>query len=128
MKIDQTVDQLARSAAESVRRINHLTIRGPALPAPEVYAILGPLEQMAYGLDQALTQISRALDRSATIYDLYEDDPTRNPENSIVLACVELAAAAHCAGGMGRFLGQARAAIAGQGFSGDGAEPDRTDQ
>ena len=54
MKIDQTVEQHARTAAESVRRINHLTIHGPALPAPVVYAILGPLEQVGYGLHQAL--------------------------------------------------------------------------
>jgi hypothetical protein len=123
MDIEQSLDQHAHTAAESIRRINHLTIHGPALPAPNVYTILVPLEQLGYGLQQALHQISRALDRSPAVYQIYEDNPARDPDQSIAEARRQLAAAAHLAGMVGQFLGHARDAIAGQGYHNPTPDP-----
>lgn len=107
--------RLADTAAQAVRAINHATIVGPPLPAPSVYAILGSLKWLGYGLDQATTQLAARLAESAGVFDLYECDG-RNPGEQLAAATTALTEAAQHAHAVGVFLDQAQSAIAGQGF------------
>src|SRR5689334_2538700 len=53
--------QQATTAANTVRGIVHDTLGQDAIPAPELYPILGQLEDLAAGLDQALRQLAGSL-------------------------------------------------------------------
>lgn len=107
--------ELADQAAQAVRRINHVTITGPALPAPAVYDALGALKGVGYGLDQATGQLADRLKASDGAFDLYESDGG-DPSVSIAAATAALTEAAAHARDLGRLLDTAQTAIAGQGY------------
>jgi len=106
---------LADRAAQSVRAINHMTIAGPALPAPCVYDVLGALKLVGYGLGQAGEQLASRLGASAAEFQLYECEGA-DPAESIAAASTALAGAARHAIALGRLLEAAQSAIAGQGY------------
>lgn len=130
MNAEDTLARHADTAYEAVRAINHLTIFGPALPAPDLYPVLGTLAQLGHGLDQAIGQLSRGLQRSPEFYELYEADPGRTTEEVIGEAVQWLDGAAQHARDCGHALSRAHTAIAGQGWldglvdhdGGDGAD------
>lgn len=109
------LSRLADSASESVRAINHATITGPPLPAPDVYDVLGALKMLGFGLDQATTQLAARLAASTGVFDLYEYDGG-DPEEQIVAATTAMAEAADHARALGVLLDAAQSAIAGQGY------------
>lgn len=118
MNAEDALARHADTAYEAVRAINHLTIFGPAIPAPDLYPVLGALTQLGHGLDQAIGQLSRGLQRSPEFYELYEADPGRDPSTSIAEASEALTAAARHARSCGYALSKAHTAIAGQGWPG----------
>lgn len=107
--------RLADEAAEAVREINHVTITGPALPAPAIYEVLGCLKLVGYGLGQANRQLAARLSDSATMFELYECDG-RDPGDSISAAMTALQRAAEHAQAVGVLLDTAQSSIAGQGI------------
>lgn len=61
-------------AAEAVRAISHITSHGYSMPVPVLYEVLGDLQLAGSRLAQACRQLADGLQRSATEFDLYEDD------------------------------------------------------
>jgi hypothetical protein len=118
MTAEDTLAHHADAAYEAVRAINHLTIFGPALPAPDLYPVLGTLAQLGHGLDQGIGQLSRGLQRSPEFYELYEADPGRTPTEVIAEAVHWLDDAAQHARDCGYTLSKAHTVIAGQGWLG----------
>lgn len=118
MSAEDALARHADTAYEAVRAINHLTIFGPAIPAPDLYPVLGTLAQLGHGLDQAIGQLTRGLQRSPEFYDLYDADPGRTPAQVIDDAVQWLARAAQHARDCGYALSKAHTAIAGQGWLG----------
>lgn len=111
------VQHAAHTAWEQVRRLNHLTIGAPPLPAPEVYYALAHLERLGHGLAQSLRQLGVGLQRSLDLYHVTQPDDT-DPA-AVVDQCVyELLQAVADATDLGLRIGRARAAIAGQGHRG----------
>jgi hypothetical protein len=108
-------NELAETAYQSIRSINHITIDAKAIPAPEVYNLLGTLKCLAYSLDQALRQLARALAGSLAVYAVYEDEGG-NPEESVAYAMDSMRAAADHAGRMGELLAAAQDDISRQGY------------
>ena len=106
---------LADDACQAIRRINHLTVRGPAVPAPQLYEVLGSLKQLGPALEQALTQLGDALEQSLSEYAVYEDDGV-DPASSVAICCAALTHAASSAARLGDLLEQAHQAIARQGY------------
>jgi hypothetical protein len=111
----EALARLADEAAEAVRAINHLTITGPALPAPSAYEVLGCLKLVGYGLSQANHQLAARLSDSASMFELYECDG-RDPGDSISAAVTALQRAAEHAQAVGVLLDKAQSSIAGQGI------------
>jgi hypothetical protein len=110
-------DELARladEAAEAVRTMTHVTVNGPALPAPSVYGVLGCLKLVGYGLTQTSRQLAARLSDSATMFELYEYDG-RDPCDSISAAMTALQRASEHARAIGTLLDEAQSCIAGQG-------------
>ncbi len=107
--------RLADTVYESVRGINHATISREAIPAPEVYRVLGSLKLLGAGLDQALSQLGAGLGRSLDMYDVYEDNGA-DPLVSVVMAVDLLTEARTHATELGQLLAQAQVAINGQGY------------
>lgn len=133
MTAENTLAQHADAAYEQVRRIAALTVFEPPLTAPDVYPVLGSLVLLGHSLQQALGQLAAGLERSPEFYDLREDDPGRDPAESIRVAGDWLTSAAEHAATVGHALGKAQAAIAGQGWrsrAGDlgSADQDGTDR
>jgi hypothetical protein len=122
MTDDQLVTvQLADDAYEAVRGINHATINRAAIPAPEVYQVLGSLKLVGHGLDQALSQLGAGLGRSLDQYDVYEDNGA-DPLVSVVLAVDLLTEARAHARALGELLARAQVALNGQGYRDDEPE------
>jgi hypothetical protein len=119
------VAQLAATARETVQTITRLTSPRPPIPAPTAYQTLIDLEEVAYQLGQALFQLGDALGASLTCYDVYEDDPTRDPHTSVLFAQAALDEAAGSALLLGGAVGIARNAIAGQGYHDHPGRADR---
>src|SRR6266508_4400835 len=90
----------ADNAYEAIRALNHRT-RG-AMPAPLVYDLLGNLNNLGYGLNQLLGQISDGLIRSLTEYDVY--DRNRHPAESVAIANKAMGRAARHAHEIGEQL------------------------
>jgi hypothetical protein len=88
-----------------------------AATAPDVYRMLGSAAELAYALPQALTQMSEALRRSLTVFDIYDRD--RQPADSIALATRSMMAAADAFAVAAQSLSEAQAAIAHQGVNED---------
>ena len=107
-------------AYESIRAINHLTSRGQIIPAPTLYNILGELKGVGYLLPQALQQLGRGLTASLEKLDVTEDDPTRDPADSVATTLSLLDQAEGLARALGATLEAAQAAIAGQGYKSRG--------
>ncbi|GAA2500562.1 hypothetical protein [Terrabacter carboxydivorans] len=107
--------ELAYAASEAVRDINHRTISSPAIPAPQIYEVLGDLKTLGYGLEQALRQLARSLASSMSVYALYEEDGG-NPEESIAYAMDSMRVAAGHASRLGEVLDSAQCDISRQGF------------
>jgi hypothetical protein len=88
--IDQTAGQdsiaLARAAAEAIRGLNHATRHQDGLGQPSAaYDILGALTLAASRLGQALTQITRWLDR-ALAGGLLGHDLGQDPVHAVAAA------------------------------------------
>lgn len=111
------VEAAAEAAYEAIRSINHETIFVTGgIPAPVIYRVLGELKTAGgYGLNQALDQLARGLERSLDNYDVVEDDG-RDPGESVLEATEALGRAADLASQIGRLLDQAQSAIARQGY------------
>ncbi|AXG14954.1 hypothetical protein [Intrasporangium calvum] len=107
-------NQLAQSAYESIRSINHLTVGGKAIPAPELYAMLGNLKCLGHALDQTLRQLAHCLGSSLNVYAVYEDDGG-NPEESAAYAMDSMREAAFHAEKLGMLLEGAQDDISRQG-------------
>ncbi len=108
-------NQLAQAAHDSIRAINHLTIDGKAIPAPELYIMLGNFKSLGHALDQGLRQLARCLAASLNSYAVYEDDGG-NPEESVAYAMDSMREAAYHAEKLGALLGGAQDDISRQGF------------
>lgn len=111
---DEGLVRLADDAYEAIRALNHGTYR--TLPAPLVYDLLGNLNNVGYGLEQLLGQISTGLTRSLTDYDVY--DRNRDPSDSVTLANDAMRTAAQLAHEIGALLAAAQTAINSQGYNG----------
>jgi len=116
---DEDLVQHADDAYEAIRALNHGTYR--TLPAPLVYALLGNLNNVGYGLEQLLGQLSTGLTRSLTDYDVY--DRNREPGESVALANDAMRQAAQYARLIGQLLSQAQTAINLQGYNGRSHDP-----
>ena len=106
----------ADTAYESMRAINHLTITTHAIPAPEMYAILGNLKCLGYALDQALRQLCSALQLSLDTFDVYETDGA-DPVTRAGWAIGDMTAAAEYAAHLGRCLDSAQSEVARQAYN-----------
>jgi hypothetical protein len=103
-------------AAEAVRALNHATIiRRPAVPAPDLYPVLGSLARTAHGLAQAAQQIAAHLGDSVHTYDVHQDDES-DPLAATEAGMAHLMCAAQCARQLGRTFEGAQSAIAIQGY------------
>jgi len=109
------VVEMAETAFEAVRRINHIT--GGPIMAPLLYQVLGNLKLVGPGLEQALRQLGDGLDASLDRagYVVYEDDG-RDPAESVATAVGHLVAAAEAAEQLGWHLERAQGAINRQGY------------
>jgi hypothetical protein len=107
----------AEAAYEAVRALNHATVfTRDGLPEPVVYRVLGFLQDAGgEGLAQALGQVSRALERSLSTYQVYEDDGA-DPAGSVAAAVAAISEAMVLARRVGRLLDGAQAAISRQGY------------
>ncbi len=120
-----TIGEHADTAYEAVRAINHATIT-TVHPAPDVYDVLGSLNQVGHGLSQACTQLARSLVRSLDLYDVYEDNGA-DPALSVLTAEQHLARASALAHQLGTHLSHAQVAINRQGHHGRRAAAATTD-
>jgi len=79
---------LARTAAEAIRGLNHVTRHDAGLDQPSVaYDILGSLSQAAARLPQLATQITRYLDQALAAGNLGHDlgeDPAMAVEGAVI--------------------------------------------
>ncbi len=103
-------------AYESIRAINHLTGHGDVIPAPTLYGILGELKGVGHLLPQAFEQLARGLQASLMELEVTEDDPSRDPRDSVAQAGALLDQAAALARDLGVVLEAAQSVIAGQGY------------
>ena len=99
-------------ARESIRAINHLTDDGP-IPAPTLYRILSELKDVGHLLPQALVQMTRGLQKSLELYQVYD---ARDPADSVLEATLLLNQAIRKAAELGELLEAAQAAISEQGY------------
>ncbi|MEW1952810.1 hypothetical protein [Terrabacter sp. NPDC080008] len=107
--------ELARAATEAIRGINHLTVGSPAIPAPQMFEVLGDLKCLGYGLEQALRQLARSLASSLAVYAVFEEDGG-NPEESVAYAMDSMRVAAGHASRLGEVLDFAQIDISRQGY------------
>ena len=105
---------------ESLRALNHLTSHG-SIPAPTLYRILGELKGIGYLLPQACAQLTRGLEESLSVLDVY--DHRGDPAESVTEAVLILSQALRTATELGSLLEAAQAAISEQGYRTDDAHP-----
>jgi hypothetical protein len=108
---DQLVDH-ATTATNAVHAILRATLTRPPLPAPELYRILDPLQQLLTELDQTIRQLGGTLTNGADLFDLTDDDPHTDPDVIIRTAVDDLDDAATSAYRGALQLGDARNTIA----------------
>ena len=106
---------LSSTAYEAIRAINHHTITGDPIPAPDLYPVLGELRCLAHGLDQTLRLLGRSLTASLAVLDVYEDDGA-DPHMRASAATAQLGYAADLAHTLATSLDVAQGAIARQGY------------
>ena len=112
--------QANRWSIELVERVRALVrVTGPELPIPasEMYAVLGHLESVGYGLAQGLRQLAVCLDQSTgagLFWAAHEttQDTTPDPEIWLPAAVKTLDVAAQAAVCLGTLLADAREEIA----------------
>lgn len=109
--------RFAGAAADAIRNLSHLTDAAPPLPAPEVYATLGDLEDVGNRLALPLRHLAVGLQRSVDAYHVVQDDGS-DPAAAVDQAVFELHQAIADATDLGLRIGRAREAIAGQGHRG----------
>lgn len=102
-------------ARESIRAINHLTDHGP-IPAPTLYRVLGELKGVGHLLPQALAQMTRGLQKSLELHQVYD---ARDPADSVLEATLLINQAVRKAADLGELLEAAQAAISEQGYHDD---------
>ena len=109
----------AEQAAESLRRVNHLTLAAPAPGTPgwedvgDLYRVLGELRLLAERLPQACGQLARHLERSAAGHAYGVDDMADEPAPVLVASAVlALDEAQGCASRTGEHLNEAMTAVA----------------
>lgn len=115
MTTPTTETELADTAYESIRSINHRTITARPIPAPEMYSILGNLKCLGHGLDQALQQLSTALELSLATHAVYETDGG-DPTTRTAWAMGDMQSAAEHAAAIGVLLESAQGEIAQQAY------------
>lgn len=116
-QLGHDVRHAASDAAEAVRRLAHLTIGAPPLPAPEVYLTIERVERLGHSLAQSIRQLGVSLQRSLDAYDVTHDDDT-DPAAAVDRCVYELLQAVADATDLGVRVGRGRAAIARQGHLG----------
>ena len=103
---------LARTAAETVRSLNHATLGGGGLAQPaDAYAVLGELSLAAAGLPQLLAQVGRWLASALASGQLGCDDGT-DPVAAVSGAWMFMSDARSAAAALARDLGQAQQQLA----------------
>jgi len=108
---DRTLE-LARTAAEAVRALNHATLGGDGLGEPaDAYTVLGELSLAASGLPQLLGQVGRWLAAGLAAGRLGCDDGT-DPAAAVSGAWLFLSDARASAAALARDLGQAQQQLA----------------
>jgi hypothetical protein len=104
---DQTL-ALARTAAGTVRSLNHATLGGEGLGQPaDAYAVLGELSLAASGLPQLLAQVGRWLAAALASGQLGCDDGT-DPVAAVSGAWMFMSDARSAAAALARDLGNAQ--------------------
>ncbi|HET9873910.1 MAG TPA: hypothetical protein VFP89_15100 [Propionibacteriaceae bacterium] len=127
-RIADEVTHRAQDVYEHVRAINHSTITRPPLPASDVYPALTALAETGHALGQAIGQLAECLDRSATEYELRNDDNT-DPLATLAQARRQLVTAEANARRLGSDLAAACTLLARQGHRGPRtASPTATSQ
>lgn len=105
----------AEMAAESVRSVNHLTLRAPSPGTPgwedvgDLYQVLGELRVLAERLPQACSQLARHLEGRLYEVDAMTDEPA---EAVVASASLALGDAQRCASQVGEHLNVAHSAVA----------------
>jgi hypothetical protein len=108
---DQTL-ALARTAAGTVRSLNHATLGAGGLGQPaDAYELLGELSLAAAGLPQLLAQVGRWLAAALAAGRLGCDDGT-DPAAAVSGAALFLSGARNSAAVLARDLDQARQQLA----------------
>jgi hypothetical protein len=108
---DRTLE-LARTAAEAVRALNHATLGGDGLrQAADAYTVLGELSLAASGLPQLLGQVGRWLAAALAAGRLGCDDGT-DPAAAVSGAWLFISDARASAAALARDLGQAQQQLA----------------
>lgn len=88
----RTPAELARTAAEDVRFLNHVLYDGIAYPG-DAYSTVGNLTHLVSMLPQALTMIRSAVEKLDRDADLYSDRGTLTADLAAAYAGLEQAAA-----------------------------------
>lgn len=113
-------DELANELYDRTRDLSVEVILR-AVPAPELYHILGNLKWSGgCFLQELLARLSQGLEESMSTYDVYDND--RDPATSIAMARDHLDQAAALAATIAHHLEKAQSAIASQGHHGRLAE------
>jgi hypothetical protein len=103
---------LARTAAETVRSLNHATLGGGGLAQPaDAYAVLGELSLAAAGLPQLLAQVGRWLASALASGQLGCDDGT-DPVAAVSGAWMFMSDARSAAAALARDLASAQQQLA----------------
>jgi hypothetical protein len=103
---------LARTAAETVRSLNHATLGGQGLEQPaDAYELIGELSLAASGLPQLLAQVGRFLAAALASGRLGCDDGA-DPAAAVSGAWMFISDARAAAAALARDLGQAQQQLA----------------
>lgn len=114
-------DQLASELYDGMHDLG-VAVLGRAVPAPELYGILGNIKSAGgYYLGELLERLADGIERSVDEYEVYEDDGGDPVLRAALAASLIQGAAAH-ATRVAQCLEAAQSAIAAQGHHGLRAE------
>ena len=117
----RATSEVADELYEGVRELS-VAVMGRAVPAPELYGILGNLKFAGgYFLGELLGRLADGIERSVDEFEVYEDDGGNPVERAAMAASMLEGAAAHAAK-VAECLEAAHSAIARQGHHGQRAE------
>lgn len=88
-----TAFDAATAAAEGVRQLNHVTLNGPALSAPEISSVARVLLDLVDRLPQALDQLASHLEKQQAAGQVRMDDG-RDPAGPVSTVTAALRRAA----------------------------------